>query len=88
MEVNQYYSMRQIETNGLVEKNVKDVNSSIFTKDSKVYFFEPMGKNGFDFTLLLMSDPFSFKGRIRSDKKARQKNLVTCRLQGFLFVIF
>jgi len=47
MEVNQYYSMRQIKTNGLVEKNVKDVNSSIFTKDSKVYFFEPMGKKRF-----------------------------------------
>ncbi|PKP31729.1 MAG: hypothetical protein CVT99_08225 [Bacteroidetes bacterium HGW-Bacteroidetes-16] len=47
MEVNQYYSIRQIETNGLVEKNVKDVNASIFTKDSKVYFFEPMSKKRF-----------------------------------------
>lgn len=44
MKVNQYYSIQQIETNGLIEKNVKDVNATIFTKDSKVYFFEPLGK--------------------------------------------
>ncbi len=44
MKVNQYYSIQQIEVSGLTEKKVKDVNASIFTKDSKVYFFEPAGE--------------------------------------------
>lgn len=47
MKVNQYYSIKQIETNGLIEKNVKDVHANIYTKESKVYFFEPLGNKKF-----------------------------------------
>lgn len=40
MEVNTCYSRDQIESDGLIEKEVKDVHSSIYVKDHMVYFFE------------------------------------------------
>ncbi|MBT4060573.1 MAG: hypothetical protein HOE71_01205 [Lentimicrobiaceae bacterium] len=40
MKINYNYSLDQIESTGLIEKFVKDLKASIFTKDQKVYFFE------------------------------------------------
>jgi len=40
MELNEAYSLHQIIANGMTEKEVKDVEARIFTKDNKVYFFE------------------------------------------------
>lgn len=40
MKINNSYSIGQIESVGLKEKEVKDLQASIFTKDQKVYFFE------------------------------------------------
>ena len=42
MEINKNYSLSQIESNGLLEKDVKDINSKIFVNDNKVYFFEEL----------------------------------------------
>ena len=44
MKINDSYSVGQIESIGLKEKEVKDLQASIYTKDQKVYFFEPIGK--------------------------------------------
>ncbi len=44
MKINNYYSTDQIVSNGLIEKAVKDVQSSIYVKDNKVYFFESIDK--------------------------------------------
>ena len=43
MKINNSYSVDQIESIGLEEKEVKDLQASIYTKDHKVYFFEPIG---------------------------------------------
>jgi hypothetical protein len=40
MKINQQYSLNQIKSIGLIEKNVKDLDAKIFTMDNKVYFFE------------------------------------------------
>jgi len=40
MELNEAYSLSQIAANGMIEKDVKDLGTRIFTKDNKVYFFE------------------------------------------------
>ncbi len=40
MEINSYYSTVQLESNGLIEKVVKDISASVYVKDHKVYFFE------------------------------------------------
>lgn len=40
MEINKTYSLTQIQSNGLVEKDVKDLNTRIFLNGDKVYFFE------------------------------------------------
>jgi len=40
MEINSYYSTVQLESNGLIEKVVKDISASVYVKDQKVYFFE------------------------------------------------
>jgi len=47
MKINDSYSVDQIESIGLKEKEVKDLQASIYTKDQKVYFFEPIGKEKF-----------------------------------------
>lgn len=47
MKINNYYSTDQIESNGLIEKAVKDVQFSIYVKDTKVYFFESIDKEKF-----------------------------------------
>lgn len=47
MKINNKYSIDQIESTGLKEKEVKDLQASIYTKDHKVYFFEPVGKKTF-----------------------------------------
>jgi hypothetical protein len=44
MKINNNYSLDQIESTGLKEKEVKDLQASIYTIDHKVYFFEPVGK--------------------------------------------
>ncbi len=44
MKINNNYSLDQIESIGLKEKDVKDLEANIFTKDHKVYFFEPDGE--------------------------------------------
>jgi len=44
MKINTNYSIYQIESSGLIEKVVKELQVNIFTKDQKVYFFEPVGE--------------------------------------------
>jgi len=40
MELNEAYSLPQIIADGMTEKDVKDLNARVFTKENKVYFFE------------------------------------------------
>lgn len=40
MKINNSYSIDQIESLGLKEREVKDLQASIYIKDQKVYFFE------------------------------------------------
>lgn len=49
MKINEQYSLNEIKSNGLVEKEVKDLDVKIFTseQDSKVYFFENIGNSIF-----------------------------------------
>ena len=43
MKVNEQYSLTEIESNGLIEKSIKDIDAKVFTMDNKVYFFENVG---------------------------------------------
>lgn len=45
MEINKNYSLDQIKSDGLIEKEVKDLNSKIFVNGNKVYFFEKMNED-------------------------------------------
>jgi hypothetical protein len=45
MEINNYYSPDQIESDGLIEKDIKDIHASIYIKGNKVYFFESIDKD-------------------------------------------
>jgi len=49
MKINEQYSLTEIKSNGLVEKEVKDLDVKIFTseQESKVYFFENIGNSLF-----------------------------------------
>jgi hypothetical protein len=40
MKINNSYSIDQIESLGLKEREVEDLQASIYIKDHKVYFFE------------------------------------------------
>jgi hypothetical protein len=40
MELNKNYSLKEIESNGLVARDIRDINTKIFTNNDKVYFFE------------------------------------------------
>jgi hypothetical protein len=44
MEINNSYSPDQIESIGLIEREIKDIQASIYIKDHKVYFFELISK--------------------------------------------
>ena len=45
MELNEAYSLPQIIADGMIEKDVKDLGTRIFTKDNKVYFFENLNNH-------------------------------------------
>jgi len=47
MKIDEQYSINEIESNGLVEKHIKELDVKIFTseKESKVYFFENIGNS-------------------------------------------
>lgn len=47
MKINEQYSLSEIRSNGLVEKEVKELNVKIFTSetDNQVYFFENKGNS-------------------------------------------
>ena len=45
MELNKNYSLEQIESGGLIEKEIKDLNAKIFVHENKVYFFEKMNED-------------------------------------------
>lgn len=49
MKINGQYSLNEIKSSGLVEKEIKDFDVKIFTSDqeSKVYFFESIGNSLF-----------------------------------------
>jgi hypothetical protein len=49
MKINEQYSLSEIKLNGLIEKEVKDLDVKIFTseQESKVYFFESIGNSFF-----------------------------------------
>jgi len=49
MKINEQYSLNEIKSNGLVEKEVKELDVKIFTSDqeNKVYFFENNGSSFF-----------------------------------------
>ena len=40
MEIDKLYTAEQIESFGLNEKEIKDIDTKIYTMDDKVYFFE------------------------------------------------
>ena len=40
MEIDKLYTTEEIESKGLSYKEVKDLNTKIYTLDDKVYFFE------------------------------------------------
>ena len=58
MELNEAYSLNQIIANGMTEKDVKDLDAKIFTKENKVYFFEHL--NNEDFRLYTIINKKSF----------------------------
>jgi hypothetical protein len=43
MKINAEYSLNEIKSNGLIERNVKDIEAKVFTADNKVYLFENVG---------------------------------------------
>lgn len=47
MKINEQYSLTEITSNGLVEKEVKELDVRIFTSesDNQVYFFENLGNS-------------------------------------------
>ena len=45
MEINKNYSLDEIKSDGLIEKEVKDLNAKIFVNGNKVYFFEKMNED-------------------------------------------
>jgi hypothetical protein len=49
MKIDEQYSLREIKSNGLIEKQVKELDARIFTSDheNKVYFFENLGNSLF-----------------------------------------
>jgi len=49
MKINEQYSLSEIKSKGLIEKEVKDLDVKIFTseQESKVYFFENIGDSFF-----------------------------------------
>lgn len=47
MKINNNYSIDQIESVGLKEREVRDLQASIYTKDEKVYFFERLNNKMF-----------------------------------------
>ncbi len=47
MKINNNYTLDEISSTGLKEKEIRDLQSTIFTKGSKVYFFEPIGNKQF-----------------------------------------
>ncbi len=42
MKVNEVYSIDEIREQGLVEKQIKEIQAKIFLNGTKVYFFEPI----------------------------------------------
>ena len=40
MKLNESYSLNEITSSGMTEKEVKELETRIFTKGNKVYFFE------------------------------------------------
>lgn len=47
MKVNDYYTLDEISSIGLEEKEIRDLHTTIFTKGNKVYFFELLGEKQF-----------------------------------------
>ena len=47
VKINEKYSLNQIKSNGLIEKEVKEVDAKIFTRNNKVYFFENVDDRSF-----------------------------------------
>ena len=49
MKIDEQYSLKEIKSNGLIEKQIKDLDVKIFTSDqeNKVYFFENIGNSIF-----------------------------------------
>ena len=47
MKVNNNYTLDEISSVGLEEREVRDLHSTIFTKGDKVYFFQPLGNKQF-----------------------------------------
>jgi len=45
MKMNESYSLNQITSSGMTEKEVKDLEARIFTKGNKVYFFEKLNNH-------------------------------------------
>jgi hypothetical protein len=58
MELNEAYSLHQIIAYGMTEKDVKEIEARIFTKDNKVYFFENL--NNHDLRLYSVINEKSF----------------------------
>ena len=42
MKINDIYTKHELESFGLVERQVKDINAKVYLNGSKVFFFEPM----------------------------------------------
>lgn len=42
MKINDIYTKNELESFGLVERQVKDINARVYLNGSKVFFFEPL----------------------------------------------
>jgi hypothetical protein len=42
MKINDTYTKNELESFGLVERQVKDINAKVYLNGSKVFFFEPL----------------------------------------------
>ncbi len=49
MEIDKYYTLKEIKDSGLVEREVNNVDYQVFQRNGKVFFFEKKDKEKFRF---------------------------------------
>jgi len=47
MEINEVYTIKEIQEQGLTERCIKDIQAKVYLNGTKVYFFEPINNQAF-----------------------------------------